>query len=99
MNRRGFLSGIIALCAAPAIVRVGSLMPVRVPLITSPLLTPTEITRAALKILHEKLDFVSVINHQYDTEAMRVGSVLKIRLPNQWQTTNWLVTHTTGSAA
>jgi hypothetical protein len=30
MNRRGFLSGIIALAAAPAIVRAGSLMPVKV---------------------------------------------------------------------
>ena len=29
MNRRGFLHGILALGAAPAIVRIGSLMPVR----------------------------------------------------------------------
>lgn len=30
IERRGFLTGIIALCAAPAIVRVGSIMPVKV---------------------------------------------------------------------
>lgn len=31
MNRRGFLAGIIAAAAAPAIVRAGSIMPVYVP--------------------------------------------------------------------
>lgn len=30
LNRRGLLTGIIALCAAPAIVRAGSIMPVKV---------------------------------------------------------------------
>lgn len=30
MNRRGFITGLISLVAAPAIVRIGSLMPVKV---------------------------------------------------------------------
>lgn len=30
MNRRGFITGLVSLVAAPAIVRIGSLMPVRV---------------------------------------------------------------------
>lgn len=30
MNRRGFITGLISLVAAPAIVKCGSLMPVRV---------------------------------------------------------------------
>lgn len=31
MNRRGLITGVLGLIAAPAIVRAGSLMPVRVP--------------------------------------------------------------------
>ena len=34
MNRRGFLTGIIAACAAPAIVRSGLIMPIKPALVT-----------------------------------------------------------------
>lgn len=61
MDRRGFLGSILALAAAPAIVRADSLMrlvPVEttvvVPSLGNRLLTIEEITREALRIAHEQ---------------------------------------------
>lgn len=55
---------------------------------TNTILTPTQVTRAALAILHQKLNFVGRINRQYDdsfaVEGAKIGSTLKIRLPNQY---------------
>lgn len=52
------------------------------------LLTPTAVTREALRIAHEKLSFVGTINRQYDDSFARtgakIGEALKIRLPNQY---------------
>jgi hypothetical protein len=52
------------------------------------ILTPTAVTREALRILHQKLNFVGNINRQYDSsyanEGARIGSNLNIRLPNQY---------------
>lgn len=52
------------------------------------LLTPTAVTRKALQILHQKLNFVGNINRQYDdsfsNDGAKIGSQLKIRLPNQY---------------
>jgi hypothetical protein len=52
------------------------------------LLTPTAVTREALRILHQKLNFVSTINRQYDDSfaksGAKIGDSLKIRLPNQY---------------
>ena len=51
------------------------------------LLTPTQVTREALRILHQKLRFVGSINRQYDDsfakKGAKIGDTLKIRLPNQ----------------
>jgi hypothetical protein len=56
------------------------------------LLTPTAVTRAALNILHQKLNFVGNINRQYDDsfakDGAKIGDSLKIRLPNQYVVTN-----------
>jgi hypothetical protein len=53
------------------------------------LLTPTAVTREALRILHQKLTFVGSINRQYDDSfaksGAKIGDSLKIRLPNQYQ--------------
>ncbi|CDP52349.1 hypothetical protein [Devosia sp. DBB001] len=53
------------------------------------LLTPTAVTREALRILHQKLNFVGSINRQYDDsfakEGAKIGSDLKIRLPNEYK--------------
>lgn len=55
---------------------------------TNSILTPTAVTRKALAILHQKLNFVGSINRQYDDSfaksGAKIGDSLKIRLPNQY---------------
>ena len=52
------------------------------------LLTPTAVTREALRILHQKLNFIGNIDRQYDSqyavEGAKIGSQLKVRLPNEY---------------
>lgn len=52
------------------------------------LLTPTAVTREALRVLHQKLNFVGNITRDYDESfaksGAKIGSDLKIRLPNQY---------------
>ena len=52
------------------------------------LLTPTAVTREALRILHQKLNFIGTINRQYDDSfaksGAKIGDSLKIRLPNEY---------------
>lgn len=52
------------------------------------ILTPTAVTREALRILHQKLNFVGNINRQYDdsfaNSGAKIGDSLKIRLPNEY---------------
>jgi hypothetical protein len=52
------------------------------------LLTPQQITREALRVLHNKLTFIGNINRQYDDSfaksGAKIGDTLKIRLPNQY---------------
>src|SRR5215203_2067425 len=51
-------------------------------------LTPTAVTREALRVLHQKLNFVGSINRQYDDSfaksGAKIGDSLKIRLPNEY---------------
>jgi hypothetical protein len=52
------------------------------------ILTPTAVTREALRILHQKLNFVGTITRDYDSSfaqsGARIGDTLKIRKPNQF---------------
>ena len=52
------------------------------------ILTPTAVTREALRILHQKLTFVGSVNRQYDSQyaqdGAKIGDSLKIRLPNEY---------------
>lgn len=52
------------------------------------ILTPTAVTREALRILHQKLNFVGNINRTYDdsfaNSGAKIGDSLKIRLPNEY---------------
>ncbi len=52
------------------------------------LLTPTIITREALRILHQKLNFIGTISRQYDSRFAnsggKIGDTLQIRLPNRY---------------
>ncbi len=54
-------------------------------------LTPTMVTRAALKVLHNNLRFAKNVNRQYDSQFAneglsggKIGPTLKIRLPNKY---------------
>lgn len=51
-------------------------------------LTIDMITAEALRVLHQKCNFVKSINRQYDTsyarDGAKIGSELRIRLPNQF---------------
>src|SRR5574340_777429 len=55
---------------------------------TQTLLTPTAVTREALRVLHQKLNFITNINTSYDDSyaktGAKIGDSLKIRLPNQY---------------
>jgi hypothetical protein len=52
------------------------------------LLTPTMITREALRILHNNLVFVKGVNRQYSSEfavsGAKIGSVINVRKPNRY---------------
>lgn len=52
------------------------------------ILTPSVITKEALRILHQKLNFIPNINTQYDSQyansGAKIGNDLKIRLPNEF---------------
>lgn len=52
------------------------------------LLTPTQVTREAARILHQKLNFIGSIDRQYDDsyakQGAKIGDTLKVRLPNEY---------------
>ncbi len=52
------------------------------------ILTPTAVTREALRVLHHKLNFIGNINRSYDDSfgksGAKIGDSLKIRLPNEY---------------
>ena len=54
----------------------------------NPILTPTAVTREALRVLHQKCNFIGNINRQYDDSfaksGAKIGDSLKVRLPNQY---------------
>jgi hypothetical protein len=56
------------------------------------ILTPTAVTREALRVLHQKLNFVGSIVRDYDDSfaksGAKIGDQLKIRLPNQYTVRN-----------
>jgi hypothetical protein len=60
--------------------------------VANSILTPTQVVREALRVLHQKLTFVGSINRQYDKQfgdegvnpGGKIGPTLQIRLPNQY---------------
>jgi hypothetical protein len=52
------------------------------------ILTPTAVTREALRVLHQKLNFVGNICRDHDDsfalKGAKIGDTLKVRLPNQY---------------
>lgn len=54
------------------------------------ILTPTAVTREALRVLHQKCNFIGNVTRDYDDSygqsGAKIGDSLKIRLPNQYTT-------------
>ena len=52
------------------------------------ILSPDAVTNEALRVLHQKLNFVGTVNRQYDksyaVDGAKIGDSLKIRLPNEY---------------
>ena len=52
------------------------------------ILTPTAITREALRVLHGKLSFIGAVNRQYDNRfaqtGAKIGETLNIRMPPKY---------------
>ena len=52
------------------------------------ILTPTAVTREALRVLHQKLNFIGNITRSYDDSfaksGAKIGDSLKVRLPNEY---------------
>jgi hypothetical protein len=52
------------------------------------ILTPTTITREALRVLHQKLNFVGNVNRQYDDRfaqsGAKIGTTLNVRMPSRY---------------
>lgn len=55
---------------------------------TNTLLTPTVITREALRILHQKCNFIGNVNRQYDDKfaqtGAKVGTSINVRMPSKY---------------
>lgn len=55
---------------------------------TNTLLTPTMITRKALMVLHQKLNFIGGVNVQYDSQyaqsGAKIGDTLNVRMPAKY---------------
>lgn len=55
------------------------------------ILTPTEITRECLRVLHQKANFIGAVNRQYDNRfaqsGAKIGTSLNIRMPPKYTTT------------
>jgi len=68
-------------------------------------LTSMQVTRKALQVLHQKLNFVGAITREYDdrfaNDGAKIGDTLKIRLPNQYVVTSGatLVTQDTSESS
>lgn len=96
VERRSILQGLVALVAAPAIVRVASLMPcapTEVIRFRSPWMTLDMITREGVRLFCNTNAFMKSLDEQYRAadyaEAhCKIGSTLRIRLPNEYTVTD-----------
>lgn len=88
LGRRGLFRGVGSLLAAPAIVRIATIMPVRLPpdvyAHTSELLTLDQINREAFRLWKNSNAFVRELDNKYDDLAgQKIGASLRIRLSNE----------------
>lgn len=92
-SRRSLITGLVALVAAPAIVKVASLMPINASLQPARLVTLNEITREAVRLfvdsnLNFVPSFVERVNaaycEQFAAGGAKVGDVLRVRLSKDY---------------
>ena len=90
MDRRGFLRGIIAAAAAPAIVRADSLMrivpreaTIAVPTVKNGLMTLEMMTAEMMRVFSKRLVFADSVNRLWEAES---DSVIAIRKPPRFYT-------------
>lgn len=85
MNRRNFMSSILALGAAPAIVRAESIMRIKPVLLPGEdfSLGPEEITREALRMLEEQILLMPSVSFAYLNKNVR-QRYLTIRKPPRY---------------
>lgn len=66
-------------------------------------LTPTMITREALRVLHQKLTFLGNVNKQYDASFAdsggKIGQTLNVRMPAKYTTQKSAITNLASNAA
>lgn len=88
LARRGFLLGLVSALAAPAIVRAGSIMPVRSLFVgrSGRFLTTDMLTRESVKLWPNSNNFIRGIDEQFEEEfgraGAKIGSSIRIRLPS-----------------
>jgi hypothetical protein len=75
--RRSFLTGLGSLIAAPAVVKISSIMPIKRPR----LLSLHEITREAIMLFNKNNMFFS---DEFGKLDFKIGSIVRIRLPNDY---------------
>lgn len=94
VERRSILKGLVALVAAPAIVKVASLMPVNAALQPGGpnYLTLQEITCEAMQLFTNNNAFIKQINDQYEADFAFINGeqwdTLRIRLPQDYVVTD-----------
>jgi hypothetical protein len=97
MQRRGFMAAMLVACAAPSIVRAGSLMRINPAIVGASALMPGDrftiagvsdtfsvITREVLKIAHSNLRFVENINREYEAPWKQGGRIV-VRTPQAYR--------------
>lgn len=90
LSRRGFLGSILALGAAPAIVRADSLMrivPMETTLIAGELGSLARfdiIIGGALRVAHANAAFVASVNREWNEDFAHYRSTLRVRSPNRY---------------
>ncbi len=79
IERRGFLTGVLATIAAPAIVRIDNIMPVRAVVWSPNYSFLSMITREAVELFVNTNRLLIDIERQY---SVGIGSQLQVRLSN-----------------
>lgn len=90
LERRGLLKVLCGLVAAPAIVKVADLMPVKSDIVYDPKLRlfsriePLTLAVPREFVFMNQVQLFRQYEEQFALEGSRIGDTLRIRLPNDW---------------